>query len=81
MPLFSKNVSNFAGKKTKKSCEHSQKSYGPSNLDSERKTCANTFPRVGKQTLLFEAGVCNAYASFYRSLLCYTLPVKLPCGS
>ena len=40
------------------------KKPGTDKLDIEKNYCANTFPRVWKQTLLFEVGVCIGYPSF-----------------
>ena len=51
-------------KKTNKSSEHSYNKQGTGKFDSQRKNCANTFPRVRKQILLLETGVCIDYASF-----------------
>ena len=81
LPIFSRSVLNLAEKKRKKSYEHSQKKHGTGKPDSERKNCANTFPRVRKQTLLIETCVCIGYASFHKLILRYRLTVKLFCAS
>ena len=47
-----------------KSGEDTKKNHGTSKLENERKNCANMFPRVRKQSLLFGTGVCINYVSF-----------------
>ena len=46
------------------------KNRGPDKFDTERKKCANTLPRVRKQTHFFETSVCIDYENFLRSFLC-----------
>ena len=67
--------------KKRKNFVNTHRKQGTGKLDSEGKNCANTFPRVRKQTLLFETGVCIDYVRFCISLSSYRLTVKLPCGS
>ena len=59
LTIFSKKFLNLAAKENKKNLVTTRrKKHGTGKLDSERENCGNTFPRVRKQTLLFETGVC-----------------------